>query len=85
MALIRKDNHVLYAGWDVDVISSDGTVQVQEYEPNKFDLSVGEALEGKQDKLVPGDGISLDSDGDSFSSRRSLSSAIQFDIYRWFV
>lgn len=63
MALIRKDNHVLYAGWDVDVISSDGTVEVHEYEPNKFDLSVGEALEGKQDKLIPGDGIEIDSDG----------------------
>ena len=63
MALIRKDNHVLYAGWDVDVISSDGTVEVHEYEPNKFDLSVGDALEGKQDKLIPGDGINLDSDG----------------------
>lgn len=63
MALIRKDNHVLYAGWDVDVISSDGTVEVQEYEPNKFDLSVGDALEGKQDKLIPGNGIEIDSDG----------------------
>ena len=63
MALIRKENHVLYAGWDVDVISSDGTVEVHEYEPNKFDLSVGDALEGKQDKLIPGDGINLDSDG----------------------
>ena len=63
MALIRKDNHVLYAGWDVDVISSDGTVEVHEYEPNKFDLSIAEALEGKQDKLVPGEGIEIDSDG----------------------
>lgn len=63
MALIRKDNRVLYAGWDVDVISSDGTVQVEEYEPNKFDLSIAEALEGKQDKLVPGNGIEIDSDG----------------------
>lgn len=63
MALIRKDNHVLYAGWDVDVISSDGTVEVHEYEPNKFDLSVGDALEGKQDKLIPGNGIEIDSDG----------------------
>lgn len=63
MALIRKDNHVLYAGWDVDVISSDGTVEVHEYEPNKFDLSVGDALEGKQDKLIPGEGIEIDSDG----------------------
>lgn len=63
MALIRKDNHVLYAGWDVDVISSDGTVEVQEYEPNKFDLSIAEALEGKQDKLTPGEGIEIDSDG----------------------
>lgn len=63
MALIRKDNHVLYAGWDVDVISSDETVEVQEYEPNKFDLSVGKALEGKQDKLTQGEGISIDSDG----------------------
>ena len=63
MALIRKDNHVLYAGWDVDVISSDGTVEVHEYEPNKFDLSVGDSLEGKQDKLIPGNGIEIDSDG----------------------
>ena len=63
MALIRKDNHVLYAGWDVDVISSDGTVEVHEYEPNKFDLSIAEALEGKQDKLIPGEGIEIDSDG----------------------
>ena len=47
MALIRKDNHVLYAGWDVDVISSDGTVEVHEYEPNKFDLSVGDELESR--------------------------------------
>lgn len=63
MALIRKDNHVLYAGWDVDVISSDGTVEVHEYEPNKFDLSVGDSLKGKQDKLIPGNGIDIDSDG----------------------
>ena len=63
MALIRKENHVLYAGWDVDVISSDGTVNVNEYEPNKFDLSIAEALEGKQDKLTPGEGIEIDSDG----------------------
>lgn len=63
MALIRKDNHVLYAGWDVDVISSDGTVEVHEYEPNKFDLSIAESLEGKQDKLIPGNGIEIDSDG----------------------
>lgn len=63
MALIRKDNHVLYAGWDVDIVSSDGTVGVHEYEPNKFDLSIGEALEGKQDKLIPGEGIEVDSDG----------------------
>ena len=63
MALIRKENHVLYAGWDVDVISSDDTVNVNEYEPNKFDLSIAEALEGKQDKLVPGEGIEIDSDG----------------------
>ena len=63
MALIRKENHVLYAGWDVDVISSDDTVNVNEYEPNKFDLSIAEALEGKQDKLIPGEGIEIDSDG----------------------
>lgn len=63
MALIKKDNHVLYAGWDVDVISSDGTVQVEEYEPNKFDLSVAGALAGKQDKLTAGDGVEIDSDG----------------------
>ena len=63
MALIRKENHVLYAGWDVDVISSDGTVEVHEYEPNKFDLSVADALEGKQDKLTQGEGIKIDSDG----------------------
>lgn len=62
MALIRRGNHVLYAGWDVDVVSSDGTVSVQEYEPNKFDLSVGRALAGKQDKLTQGAGITIDSD-----------------------
>lgn len=63
MALIKKDNHVLYAGWDVDVISSDGTVEVHEYEPNKFDLSVAGSLAGKQDKLTAGEGVEIDSDG----------------------
>lgn len=63
MALMRRDNHVLYAGYDVDIVSSDGTVQATEYEPNKFDLSIAEALEGKQDTLIPGEGITIDSDG----------------------
>ena len=63
MPLMRRDNHILYAGYDVDIVSSDGTVQVNEYEPNKFDVSVGEALEGQQDTLIPGEGITLDSDG----------------------
>ena len=63
MALIRKDNHILYAGYDVDIVSSDGTVQAVEYEPDKFDLSIAGALEGKQDKLTAGDGVSIDSDG----------------------
>lgn len=80
MALIRKDNHVLYAGWDVDVISSDGTVEVHEYEPNKFDLSVGEALEGKQDKLIPGDGISLDSDGNISCTSKNI-----HRLLRWYT
>ena len=63
MPLMRRDNHVLYAGYDVDIVSSDGTVQATEYEPNKFDLSIAEALEGKQDTLIPGEGITIDSDG----------------------
>ena len=63
MALLRRDNHVLYYGYNVDVTSSDGTVDINEYGPNQFDLSVGEALEGKQDRLIPGEGINLDSDG----------------------
>lgn len=63
MPLMRRDNHVLYAGYDVDIVSSDGTVQANEYEPNKFDLSIADALEGKQDTLIPGEGITIDSDG----------------------
>lgn len=63
MALIKKDNHVLYAGFDVDITSSDGTVQAVEYAPDKFDLSVAGALAGKQDKLTAGEGVSIDSDG----------------------
>lgn len=80
MALIRKDNHVLYAGWDVDIVSSDGTVGVQEYEPNKFDLSIGEALEGKQDTLTPGDGISLDSDGNISCTSKNI-----HRLLRWYT
>ena len=80
MALIRKDNHVLYAGWDVDIVSSDGTVGVQEYEPNKFDLSIGEALEGKQDTLIPGDGISLDSDGNISCTSKNI-----HRLLRWYT
>lgn len=63
MALIKKDNHVLYAGFDVDITSSDGTVQAVEYAPDKFDLSIAGALAGKQDKLTAGEGVEIDSDG----------------------
>lgn len=62
MALIRRGNHVLYAGFTVDVTSSDGTVNVNEHGSNQFDLSISQALAGKQDKLTPGTGIAIDSD-----------------------
>ena len=63
MSLLRRENHVLYYGYNVDVTSSDGTVEVNEFGPNQFDLSVGQALDGKQDRLTPGEGITIDSDG----------------------
>jgi hypothetical protein len=63
MALIRRGNHVLYAGFTVDVTSSDGTVDVVDSGNNEFDLSIGNSLSGKQDKLTPGEGINIDSDG----------------------
>ena len=81
MALIRKDNHILYAGYDVDIVSSDGTVQAVEYEPDKFDLSIAGALEGKQDKLTPGEGVSIDSDGViSAEGRQNI-----HRLLRWFT
>lgn len=63
MALMRHGNQVLYAGPTVvDITSSDGTVDVITSGRNQFDLSIGNSLAGKQDKLTPGDGILIDSD-----------------------
>lgn len=63
MALLRHDNQVLYAGPTVvDITSSDGTVDVITSGRNQFDLSIGNSLAGKQDKLTPGEGILIDSD-----------------------
>lgn len=45
MALIRHENNILYHGTEFHVRSSDGTVSVNEFLPNRFDLSIASTVE----------------------------------------